>query len=302
MTKTSKLIRTQKEARRYPLAAFIFSLLFTGTGEYYAGAPLRGLAMLLLRNIPLAALPLHVKAVHGASYLVPAAAVVIICGLVTIISPIQSFFLLRRKKGVVRLNSFTSHLLLVPFALGSMAITALSMTLFLTQFGLSRADVSGGYPALRKGDMVLTMKNTGIPFRPGELLKYYDETGGRIGRVIAAGDGTVHAGRQKIYLSGRELERGILENPGTDIPAGEKAGLLTEACGGLSYRIIVPIGKDIRPAFTDANPGKDEVFLAADDRRAERPFSLVKTGAVEGRVEGVLYSPSRKRLLLKMFL
>jgi hypothetical protein len=302
MTEKTKLIRTQKEARRYPLAAFLLSLLFTGTGEYYAGAPLRGLAMLLLRNIPLAALPLHVNALQGASYLVPAGATAIFCGVVTIISPIQSFFILRRRKGVVHLDSFTSRLLLVPFALASTGITVLSMSLFLTQFGLTRAADDSGYPAVRKGDIMLMVKNTGGPLRPGELLYFHDGTDSRVARVIAAGERPVHAGRQKIYVGGRELQRAILENTGADIRADEKAGLLAENFGGLRYRIILPIGKDVRPGFTDASPGKDEVFLAADDRRGEKPFSLVKTKAVEGRIEGVLFSPSRKMFMLKMFL
>ena len=96
--KNSKLITSGREVSRRPATAFLLSLLFTGAGQLYCGCPSRGTAMLLMRTIPLLALPLHVALTQKSSYLFDIISIIIFCSVVAIASPLEAFINLRGKK------------------------------------------------------------------------------------------------------------------------------------------------------------------------------------------------------------
>ncbi|HSV97662.1 MAG TPA: S24/S26 family peptidase [Spirochaetota bacterium] len=298
-----RIIGTVKEKERSPVLAVFISLFFTGLGQWYCGEPLRAVVLFLLRFLPIVFIPFITFADRGNHGLFVAAAMIVASIAVWAAAPVDAFFLARRRSIIPgRTNS------LPVYALFALITTALIAAAAAMTGAMYRPHIQGDdamEPLIRKGDILLVGRFVRDLPPPGSVVVYRGDRGMLTARVMAREkDRVAHSGSM-IAVNGDFLLMGIygdIEVRKMGLDNSEQ--LFYEMNDGRKYpvRAVSGSGRLAKYKGASAAAGEGRVFVADDNRLGREWLRSITTAALAGRVEGVLWGGSWRRVLVLPFL
>ncbi|MDR3238086.1 MAG: hypothetical protein LBT84_06255 [Spirochaetia bacterium] len=312
----AKLFTLDKKRPRSLRVSVLLSVFFTGAGQVYACAPLRGIVMLMGRSLPLLALPLYVSFTHKESYMLAVLPVLIFSIACAVASPIDAYLRLR-KSNIVALNMGASPPFLGAFIALNVILLWLSIAFFNAVFAFVKITDDKSAPHLRKGDIVMLLKKKTAP-AAGEVIAFYSDSADsgadsgadgnimRFGRAVLNKKGTVITREGRIYLNGAPVGQAITgDEHAPALREDEKASALIETNGRHSYFVFVPLKRESNTGgilYEKKEIMDDELFTACDNRTEASPYSVIKKTMISARVEGVFLSSSLARIFSGMYL
>jgi len=288
------MIKTQKIKTRYPFIAFLLSLVCTGLGQVYNGDMAKGIAFGLLRSIPLLLVPVVTLRQKPASCITVFAVLLLISVAITLLSSGEAMLQARGKREIPQkaFNSYTGYGL---FALINTALIAVSVALLISFFSIGKALDKGSGPAIAYGDYLLVLRGPFVQYVRGDLV-LFDRAS--IGRIIAIEGDRVQYSDNIFHINGRALMLGFIHDAAIRSFSPDQEDIISESNGGKRYPIRFK--KSAAVVLDNIGPViKKDQLLIASDSRLEKNFSrMVPASSVRGRVEGVLYSPNIRKILM----
>lgn len=294
---TTRIV-TQTERRLKPPVAALLSLALPGLGEMYAGIPSRGFTLFIARILFLLVAPLYAAIHPGAGGMSIFLFTIASALAVTILSPLQAFLVSLGKKTspVARYNRPWIYFLLLPAGLALTLAACINFTGTFRPFRLT----DSMSPLVSGGDVAILRQPVFQP-RPGYLVLYRYNGVLRFSRVIGLpGDRVTYDGG-KISVNDSPLQVRIFTGDQArrlGIAAGED--VVAEENGGVLYPITTPGAPGKKTVTCTAGTG--EIILLDDRRNGPEKMITVSPGEMEGRVDGILYSPSGKHILIPPYI
>ena len=281
----TKIIKTTRNITREPKHAMLLSLVFPGLGQVYNGMPVRGVAFLLFRIVPLLALPVYTALSDHNTYAVQ----YLLCNFTAFIMHIapsaEAALTARRFPLIVQQRSHNALLYLLYGAL-SLAIIIMSHITVSSFFSLSTVKYTTS-PLYTQGDIVLINRLRALePVRGDAVL----HNNGDIIRIIANDTDRVFLEDGILIINNEPLKHAVpvdLDSEKLGLSSGEDIYL--EYNGDRSYLIeqTMPRLKTYRGSKIII-PKKH--YLAAQDIRRGDWYKTVEPAGLLGRVEGIIFS------------
>ena len=237
------IIHTDNSYPRKPAAAFLFSLLVPGLGQMYNGDLIRGIAVALIRSLPLfllAAVSIEStdRSCIRAFFLMSVAFLIL-----TLASALEACIVacIRTELPKRFFNRARWYLL---FAAVSIGFTSLALFMVCANLAFGRVRTERAGPLLAQGDIVLVRRFLPTGLRRGELA-WFDE--GRAARVIAReGDLVSYAGN--VWLVNRSpLPLGYLKNEAVTRYGAVAEEVLSESAEERRYPILFKYPPSLAP-------------------------------------------------------
>ena len=286
------IIYTDNSYPRKPAVAFLFSFLIPGLGQVYNGDLMRGIAVALIRTLPLfllAAVSIDStsRSCIRAFFLMSAAYIML-----TFASALEACIVACIRKELPK-RFFNRARWYVLFAIVSILFTCIALLMVFANLAFERVRTDRAAPLLKGGDIVLVRRFLPSGIKGGELA-WFDE--GRAARVIAReGDLVSYVGN--VWLVNRSpLSLGYLKNEDVSRYDAGAEEVLSESTEGRRYPIRFKYSPLLIPKGM-VSPIPKGSLLVADDTRTIPGFSrVVPADSIKGRVEGIVYS-SRLRMI-----
>ena len=275
--------------------SFIMSLFFTGTGEIYSGSAQKGFILALLRIASALAIPFYSITCIKDSYLTEVLFSVLFFSLITIYSPFSAFLASYKKKKVV-VSKLSSVRFIVIFIICNFILTSISAAVFFTFFSI-KASCENYPPLIENGDFIVVKRIGNQFYTKGEMVILNDKNI-NIVRIIARPDESVSYRKDRFLIQGSELFQSIFTDNELKQFSLTDLDVISETGGSFRYPVIQNRDKyDMNITLKS-----DEYFSAPDDRNNTSGFMAVKKENVFGRIEGILFSKKKFKLLIKPFL
>jgi len=296
----SRLIISGATGRRSHSRALLASLGSPGLGQLYTGRMSRGILFSLSTCLAALLVPfgllarperpsLSVAALMALLYL----AILFTCHLDAVMGAraITSYALKKYNQPAVYLLFTAGTLLLHGIALLTVASFYSVMTV--------RTDAME--PSLFRGETVLVARGPGISWKAGDAVVFDDGGAIGLGRVTALPGDRVYHHRGRLAVNGSFLSLGIFQDRDLarrDLPASED--LYYEIHGDRRYALRINLEKNQPPPDEGASKTADRntIVLSFDNRVAADAPLFTSTPSLRGRVEGVLFGKSWRRILL----
>ncbi len=297
-----RIIGTVRERERSPVLAALLSLFFTGLGQWYCGERARAAVLLLLRLLPLVLIPLVAFAGRGNHGLFAAVSMAGAALAVWIAASVDAFFLARRRSvlpGGAR--SLAAYILFALIATASVAGAA-AMTAAAYRPYVQSDDAME--PLIRKGDILLVSRFVRDVPTPGSVVVYRGDHGALTARVAARAKDRLAERGSMLAVSGSFLLMGIYgEAEIRALGLGNSEELFYEVNEGAKYPVKAASGSGRLTKYKgpSAAAGEGRIFIADDNRLGREWLRTIRIDSLTGRVEGVLWGGSRRRMLLGPF-
>lgn len=297
-----RIIGTVRGMERTPSIAALLSLLVTGMGQWYCGEPSRAVTLFLLRFLPLVFIPFVPFAGRGNHGLFVAVAMAVASVVVWVAAPVDAFVLARRRTIIPgKINSLPAYII---YALISTALLAAAAAMAGTAY---RPHVQGDNsmePLIRKGDILLVSRFVRDLPPPGSVIVYRDDRGTLTARLAARpGDRVAHSASM-LAVNGDFLLMGIHGDAEVgSLGLANSERLFFEVNGGRKYPVRAESGSGrlTKHRGPSATAGEGRIFVAEDNRPGREWLHEIPAGALVGRVEGILWGGSFRRLLIRPF-
>jgi|GEM_PF-4244237 len=298
-----KIIRSQKTIERNPFAAFFLSLVFTGTGEMYCGKWASGFILFLLRTIPLAVLPAYIQINPRPSYLYITVFMLLFSFVITLISPFKALMMSINKKTIIR-KKYNAPAWYIAYILLNLGISIITLAVFFTFISFRQIRTENTSPVISAGDIVIIKKYNPTGFAKGDVLLFQGEKGAMPARLIALNGNAVTIRDQDLLVNGHPLKRDALsENEMSGLDAAYTEFLVSEEIDNRRYAVMIDTTRRKQTVKSESfMVSEGHYFMACDNRLMENPYTTIAGSAAESRIEGVLFSPKLKRLLITTFL
>ncbi|PKL16955.1 MAG: hypothetical protein CVV49_13585 [Spirochaetae bacterium HGW-Spirochaetae-5] len=282
---SKRIIISGRERRLNPLLSSTMSLLFTGTGEIYSGSPLRGITLSLLRSASL---------LVKSSYLTEVFIALLFFAFITFFSPLYALFLSMQKKKIV-ISALSSVRFTVLFITFNSAITIISAAVFFSFFSVIR--VGQNYPPIiEPGDFALIKKSENPVYKSGEMIVLKDENL-NLARIIGIPGEIISSEKGRFSVDRSELPLSIFTEEELNKFSLTDYDVISETQGEFKYPVIQ--NKSNYKLNISLKDGR--YFAVPDDRNDLAGYAAVKTSNIYGRLEGLLFSSKRVKLLIKPF-
>ena len=270
------------------------SLLFTGTGEIYSGSPLRGIILALLRSASLLAVPFYSFTNIKSSYLTEVFISLVFFTFITFLSPLYAVFISIRIKKIV-ISGVSSVKFIVLSVIFNSALTIVSAAVFFSFFSVIRVDQNYP-PIIEPGDIALIKKSENPVYRSGEMIVLKDENLS-LARIIGIPGEIISSVKGRFSVDGSELPLSIFTEEELNKFSLTDYDVISETQGGYKYPVIQNKSSYKLNIFLK----DDRYFAVPDDRNDLAGYAAVNSSNIYGRLEGLLFSSKRVKLLIKPF-
>jgi hypothetical protein len=281
-----KIIQTLKTKARNPGISFALSLIFPGMGQMYNGDLFMGAAFCLLRTMPFLVLPAWIMTRRPATTIIAFFCFIAIVLVMTIAPPLEALICARRNREMP-LKAYNSSFSYVLFGLVQSILTAVGVLIILTFFTIEQVKDKNAGPLLKPDEVVLINRYMPGGARRGDLVIMAD---GTVGRVTAIGGDTVIYDDNVFFVNGRILSLGYLADEVIARFSAEREDILSESNEGRKYPVRFKQSPSIAPEEIPRPIRKGTVLIAADTRLEQGFARVVHVDAIQGRVEGILFS------------
>ena len=286
------IIHSDNSYPRKPAAAFLFSLLVPGLGQVYNGDLMRGIAVALIRTLPLFLLAAVSIDSTGSSCIRAFFLMLAAFFILAIASALEACIVACIRTELPK-RFFNRAQWYVLFAAVSIGFTSLALIMVCVNLAFGRVRTERAGPLLRQGDIVLVRRFLPAGIRRGELA-WFDE--GKAARVIAREEDLVSYVGNVWLVNRSPLSLGYLKNEAVARYGAVVEEVLSESTEGRRYPICFKYSPLLAPKGI-VSPIPKGSLLVADDTRTIPGFSrLVPADSLKGRVEGIVYS-SRLRMI-----
>lgn len=291
-----KIIISKNYRKANPLIAFILSFFFTGLGQVYAGALYRGTAFLLLKLIIILIPPFFAINNPDAFFLnnifYTASALIIL----TLINSIDAFVKCI-KKPLITVQKYNNLVLYTLYAAAGTFLTIIFALWFTLIFSFYIVPETVE-PIYEKNDLILISKIPEKKYIHGETVLIRDQSNLSIKRIIAIPGEKVNYKNSRFLVEGSELMLSIFSEAELKKMSLTSYDVVSELNGFYKYSVKQ---SRIRSGF--AKKLKEREYLTASDDRSGKDFyELIEQSSIYGRVEGILLSPLRKKILIEPFI
>lgn len=286
-----KIITSGEERRTNPAAAFILSLLAAGLGQVYCGSASRGMVLILLRIVSVVSVPCYAFINPGENLLNEIFIAVSAFLLLTILSPIEALIRSSLSRRVIK-QGYNNAVFYISFAVITTLLTALSLAVFFSVFSFYTVS-SPQRPLFMRGD-ILAVNKAASRFRSGETVM--NRSGIPLRIIGLPGEDVVFSGG-RFSINGSELPRSVFSE--SELPQYSlwDNDVIAEQNGNSKYAVVPSKYK----AVLRLQPGVNEYYAAPDDRDLAESYGLLKQGETSGRIEGILFSLPRKKILIRSY-
>lgn len=299
MMKSNLITSGRSAARRVP-AAFLASLAFPGLGHMYCGRLSRGAvyaAALFLAGL-LAPLGLvlrpDVPSLHRAVFLVSLYAVIfILCHGDAVLSA-RGMEQYNRK----RYNTGWAYAL---FGLISLILQIGAVLAVTSFYSTALIDTDAMDPTFRRGERALLARPPHRAWKAGDAVAFSGNGAVMYGRIVAVAGDRVSRAKGRLEVNGVPLSLGIFQD--RELARRDITGLenvFYEVSGERKYSVLESLGKSApgEGDFAEKAVEKESVLIAFDNRPAHIGLVPAGTPSLRGRLEGVLWPSTWRRLLL----
>ena len=299
----TRRIITRKVQKTKPIRAAALSLLLTGLGELDSGAPARGISLFLIRILLLLTGPLYMRTHTDTDGMSAFLFVMVPVVCISILSPLQSA-LISVKKKIYHPGWYNRLVFYIVFFIAGSAATASALIVFWGT--LSPVRISDMHsPVFTRGDIYLLMHRPAA-YHPGELVLFSDNSSVHASRVLATGGDTASYFSRKPGVNESALPLEIFSREELRILGlPESSDVLAERNGRTRYPVAMPDNASTEtddPVSTAVSLKMDEIALLNDIRNPETRLLVIPLSHISGRIDGVLLSPSRGRMILPVSL
>jgi signal peptidase I len=293
----SRLIISSSTKIARPAASFVLSLVATGLGQMYNGEIAKALALSFMRILPLIILPIAMNLKYSKSYMLVTISMVLLSAGIGIYSPFAAFMRAKRRTRIMRPYNNFFYYAIYGIIIGSCIYAAIAM-LFIS-FRIIVIKDNSCSPIISQDDIALVRLYSPHEYRRGECILYGNNS---TARIIGLNGDRISYSRSSITVNGVPLEKKRITDKKIEEFANSRRGsILAETIGNIDYPIIF---EEIeKPGPDQTITVKDNYLaIAADNRISEDFIHNIKAINVIGRIEGIIYSPDRKLMLLSPFL
>ena len=293
---SKKIIISKNYKKTNPRIAFTLSFFFTGLGQVYAGAFYRGTIYLLLKLFIILIPPFYAitnpdafflnTVFYTASALV---SLIIINSIDALVKGIKN-----PETTVQKYNNLIAYIL---YGAAGTLLTIIFSLLFTLVFSFYKVPQTVE-PIYEKNDLVLVSKIPGKKYTHGEPVLIQKQSGMSIKRIIAIPGEKAEYKNSRFLVDGSELMLSIFSEAELKKMSLTSYDVISELNGFFKYSV-----KQSRIKFEFRENLKPEEYLTASDDRSEKDFhDLTEQENIYGRVEGIVFSPLRKKILIEPFI
>jgi len=291
-----KIIVSQNLRQANPYLAFILSFFFTGLGHLYGGSIYRGIVFLLIKILIILTPPFLLLINPGSYYMnevfYSSATLLVLQTANSIDASMKCHF-----KPQIPLQKYNNLFTYTAYASADILLTAICIlwfSAFFLFFNLSEKNE----PLFEKNDIILINKIPGKEYFHGETVIIKGDSGFSITRIMALPGEKAEYKNSRFIIDGSELPLSIFSEKELHRMSLTNYDIISELNGFYKYSVIQSRTKTAFRILL-----KDNEYLASKDNRNENPFyNVISKDSIIGRVEGILVSPSRKKLLISPFL
>jgi len=270
------------------------SFFITGMGEIYSGSPQRGITLALFRAASVLVIPFYSVTNIKNSYLNEIFLSLMLFFLVTIFSPFYACFISFKKNKIV-LSKLNSSGFLTLFALCNIAVTMTAVAVFFTFFSIILVNTDSP-PVIVKGDIAVVKKTGNNLYRKGEMVILKDKNSIFL-RIIGEPGEKISYSKGRFSIENSELHQSVFtDNELKKFPLTD-FDVISENAGSFRYPVI----QNSAEHPIDITLVNDEYFAVPDDRSRISEFTRVKKENIYGRMEGLLFSKKRVKMLIKPY-
>lgn len=289
-----RIIISGKERILNPFISFVMSLIITGTGEIYTGSYLRGIVLALLRIVTLLSVPFYSFTNVKSSYITEVFFSLSLFILISLFSPFNAAFISLKKKKII-ISELCSIRFIAGFSIFNLSITFISIVLFYSSFPIIMAN--DNYPPLiEKGDIAVVKRINNASYGKGEMVMPRDRDI-KFVRIIGQPNEEISYNKGRFSNQGTELPLSIYSEEEMKKYSMTDYDVISESQDNIKYPVI----QDRHPFAMNIKLSNNEYFTAPDDRNEIAGFAIIKNINLYGRVEGLLISLKRKKILIKPF-
>lgn len=293
---SKKIIISKKYKKANPVVAFTLSFFFTGLGQVYAGAFYRGTIYLLLKLVIILIPPFYAINNPDAFFLnnvfYTASALIILI----IINSIDALVkcIKNPQTAIQKYNNLISYIL---YATAGTLLTIIFSLLFTLIFSFYIVPQTVE-PIYEKNDLILVSKIPDKKYTHGEPVLIQEQSDFSIKRIIATPGEKVTYKNSRFLIDDSELILSIFSERELKKMSLTSYDVISELNGFFKYSVKQ---SKIKSGFEKKL--KHTEYLTASDDRSEKDFhNLTELDSIYGRIEGILFSPLRKKILIEPFI
>lgn len=292
---TRKIIVSRNFRKGNPFTAFIMSFFFTGLGQIYGGSIYRGIAFLLVKIIIILIPPFLALTDPGANYLnrvfFSSAALLMLQAA----GAIDAFMKCILKKEIP-LQKYNRTYVYAAYAATDTVLTLVCILCFSAFFSFINISRQSE-PLFERNDIILLSRIPDKGFTHGEAVIAEDKKGFNITRIIALPGEKVEYKNSRFLLNGSELPLSIFSEEELHSISLTNYDVVSELNGLYKYPVIQSRTKTLLKI--EAKEG--QYIVSMDNRNSDNFCRVTDSKSITGRIEGILFSPSRKEILIKPF-
>jgi signal peptidase I len=289
---------------RKPWVAVLLSLLCNGLGQIYCGHLVKGLALMLIAQLPLA-LTMAPAVLHSTTAIAVALAIPTILGIaVWVYAVVDSYRLASKAGSQYELREYNRGIVYVLFILTGI-VQSLCFSPVLA--ACVRANVAEAFccptesmsPTLLKGDRFMVDKTLQRkqPHR-GDIVVFVNPENRDVRfvkRVVGLPGDTVRVEGNDVYINGEKLKQRPIDDSGK-ISADADGQLVFESNGQATYQIRLAADEAKAATCPETKVPRGHCFVLGDDRghsADSRRYGCVPLGDILGKAK-YIYWPAKQ--------
>ncbi|MBP7737019.1 MAG: hypothetical protein KA369_13660 [Spirochaetes bacterium] len=292
-----KIIQTQKREERRPGLAFLLSLFFTGLGQMYNGDLPKGAVFLLMRTVPLLALPAAMVTRDAGSAIIPFMGLMAAALAITIASPVEALVRAKRDRELP-VRAYNTPYGYGGYTAATAVITFITTIVLAAFFSIGQVTGRTAEPLLERDDIVLIYRYAPQGFRRGDLV--FTGSGEAVRVVALAGD-LVKYENNIFYVRGTSLPLGYLTDDTIGRFTASRGDVLSEMNEGRKYPVRFKQSAEVTLKGIGPIVAKGCIIVASDSRLVKDFARSLKTDDIKGRVDGILFSSYLRKIGMDAF-
>lgn len=297
--KTNIILSAASGTRKAPVA-LLASLLSPGLGQMYCGGLSRGVIYASSLFLTALMVPLGLvlrpdnPSLHRAVFLAAVYfTIIIICHADAALSAKN-----RNGYSFRRYNAAWAYAL---YCVLSLALQGAALAFVITFYSAAFINTDSMDPSFRNGELAILAQPPRGAWKPGDAVAFRREDAVSYGRIIAIAGDRVGRLKGRITVNGVPLSLGIfLDRELSRRGITDPETVFYEVSGNRKYPVLAAPGKGSSEEkdVAESAVAKESVMIAFDNRMAHGELIQAPVSSLRGRLEGVIWPGSWRRLLL----
>lgn len=294
-----RIIQSGIRLKRRPIAALLLSLFFPGLGQVYNGHPARGAAF--LAGIVLLSLsPPAYTATRAAAGRTAVFAAILFCATAAWIASFTEAAWSAARNREISPAPFHRAYVYALYTLACWIACACVIAIIASFFSLHRVAGDGMKPSLRAGEIALINHYGARNPGRGDAVLYHAGGERKTGRIIAKSGDRVRYDANTIIVNDVPLSLGVLSDAEVSRTGeADTDNLFYETSESARYPVLFGF-RETPPMLAKkesilVEPG--HLLVAHDNRLKGFAYEAIPASSVTGRIEGIVFSRIKSRLL-----